>query len=363
VQKKKSKKLWLKIIIGIVLAVVLTVLGYVLYVVLSYSRIEDNTKLDVNGTAELNMLKTDTEYTAVTYNIGFGAYTPDFTFFMDGGTQSWANSKESVIDCINGDIEILQEYQADIMLIQEVDTNSTRSYHTDEKQQICSAFPDMSCVFSINYHSPFLFYPITQPHGASNAGMLTMCRAEITSAVRKSLPISDGFSKYMDLDRCYSVSRVGVENGRELVIFNVHTSAYGTNGDLQKQQLTKLFDDMKEEYEKGGYVICAGDFNHDFTGNSKEVFNDEVPEEYTWAAAFPDELIPAHFIKLTDYADGMKTPSCRNCDKPYNEDCFTLTVDGFIISDNISVEYMNVIDTQFQYSDHNPVELKFRLKK
>ena len=167
----------------------------------------------------------------------------------------------------------------------------------------------------------------------------------------------------MDLDRCYSVSRVGVENGRELVIFNVHTSAYGTNGDLQKQQLTKLFDDMKEEYEKGGYVICAGDFNHDFTGNSKEVFNDEVPEEYTWAAAFPDELIPAHFIKLTDYADGMKTPSCRNCDKPYNEDCFTLTVDGFIISDNISVEYMNVIDTQFQYSDHNPVELKFRLKK
>ena len=92
-QKKKSKKLWLKIIIGIVLAVVLTVLGYVLYVVLSYSRIEDNTKLDVNGTAELNMLKTDTEYTAVTYNIGFGAYTPDFTFFMDGGTQSWQIQK------------------------------------------------------------------------------------------------------------------------------------------------------------------------------------------------------------------------------------------------------------------------------
>ena len=123
-----------------------------------------------------------------------------------------------------------------------------------------------------------------------------------------------------------------------------------------------LFEDMKEEYDKGNYVICGGDFNHDFTGNSKEIFNETVPEEYTWAVPFPDELIPEHFNKLTDYASGITIPSCRNADKPYDESNFTLTVDGFIVSDNVIPTYMNVIDNQFLYSDHNPVELKFKLE-
>ena len=51
-----------------------------------------------------------------------------------------------------------------------------------------------------------------------------------------------------------------------------------------------------------------------------------------------------------------------NADKPYDENNFTLTVDGFIVSDNVTPTYMNVIDNQFLYSDHNPVELRFRLE-
>ena len=359
---RRKKVRWWLIPVGIVALLIVTVVGYVLYVVTSYGRIEDKLSLDVDGKSKNTAFILDKEYTAVLYNIGFGAYTPDYTFFMDGGTQSWAKSKESVIDCINGDIALLNEYQPDVILLQEVDFDSTRSYHVDEVSQICSAFGEMSHTLAVNYHSPFLFYPLTQPHGASNAGLLTLSNVQIQSGIRRSLPIAEGMSKYIDLDRCYSINRTNVENGRELVWINVHTSAYGVEGDLQKQQLTMLFDDMKAEYEKGNYVICGGDFNHDFTGNSKEVFNETVPEEYTWAAAFPDELIPEHFGKLTDYAGGMTTPSCRNADKPYDENNFTLTVDGFIVSDNVIPSYMNVIDNQFLYSDHNPVELKFKLQ-
>ena len=361
--KKSRKSLIWKIPLIIIASLIAVVLIYAAYVLLSYNRIEDNKPVDVVGTAENDTIKLGKEYTAVTYNIGFGAYTPDFTFFMDGGTQSWAKSKESVINCIDKDTELLKNLEPDIILIQEADFNSTRSYHVDEVQQIRSAFGDMSSTLAVNYHSPFLFYPFYQPHGSSNAGMLTMSNTKINSCIRRSLPISESFSKFIDLDRCFSVNRINVENGKELVVINVHTSAYGANGDLQKQQLNKLFGDMKKEYEKGNYVICAGDFNHDFTGNSKEIFNSTVPEEYLWAAAFPDDLIPDHFTKLTDYKSGMTIPSCRNCDKPYNDECFTLTVDGFIISDNIENTYLDIIDTGFSYSDHNPVELKFRLKQ
>jgi endonuclease/exonuclease/phosphatase family metal-dependent hydrolase len=361
-RKKKGKKWW-KILLGVIGVLLAVVIVYVAYLLISYSRIEDNQALEIKGKAASASVKTDTEYTAMTYNIGFGAYTPDFTFFMDGGKQSWANSKESVIDCIEGDISVLREHKVDFAMLQEVDTDATRSYHVDESQRFCDAFDDMSSAFAANFHSAFLFYPFYQPHGASDSGILTLSDVQITSSLRRSLPVSESIAKIVDLDRCYSVSRIPVENGKELVILNTHLSAYGTDGDLQQQQLEKLFGDMQQEYEKGNYVICAGDFNHDFLGNSKEVFNKEITEEHVWAAPFPDEMIPDHFGKVTDYASGVTTPSCRNCDKPYGDDCFTVTVDGFIVSDNVDATYTDVIDTQFAYSDHNPVEMKFKLKK
>lgn len=360
--KKKGKKWW-KILLGVIGGLLLIVLIYLSYVLISYNRIEDNQELEVKGKSKTAAVKVGDEYTAMTYNIGFGAYTPDFTFFLDGGKQSWAESKESVIELIDGDIDLLKDHKVDFALLQEVDTDSTRSYHVNQAQQIRDAFDDMSSTFAINYHSAFLFYPIFQPHGKSNSGVLTLSDAQITSGLRRSLPISESFSKFLDLDRCYSINRIPADNGRELVIFNTHLSAYGTNGDLHTQQLDKLFGDMQEEYEKGNYVICGGDFNHDFLGNSKEIFNDEIPEEYTWAAPFPDELIPDHFSKVTDYHSGVTVPSCRNCDKPYGPDCFTVTVDGFIVSDNVETTFVDVVDNQFTYSDHNPVEMKFKLKK
>ena len=198
----------------------LVIAGYVSYVMLSYSRIEDDQTLEITGTARSDTLKTDREYTAVTYNIGFGAYTPDYTFFMDGGTQSWADSEESVINCINGDIALLKRHQSDFALIQEVDTDATRSYHVDQSKLFYEGFTDSSASLAVNYHSAFLFYPILQPHGASNSGLLTLSNTKISSAMRRSLPIAESMSKFLDLDRCYSLNYINTENGKQLVPFS-----------------------------------------------------------------------------------------------------------------------------------------------
>lgn len=77
-------------IVGIAIAVIVVVLiGYIIYLYASYHRIEDNKKLKVESRIEQSKasekLSTGKEYSALTYNIGFGAYTPDFSFFMDGG--------------------------------------------------------------------------------------------------------------------------------------------------------------------------------------------------------------------------------------------------------------------------------------
>lgn len=356
------KKKVLKMVFAILGVIVLIVVGYVSYVFLSYNRIEDLQEITVSGEGSLTEAQVGEEYVILTQNEGFGAYTADFTFFMDGGKQSWANSKDSVVWCVDEAAQKMLSFEPDFVLFQEVDTDSTRSYHVNELAQLDEHFKGFSRAFAVNYHSAFLMYPLTQPHGKSNSGIVTYSKVNMTSSMRRSLPISTSFSKILDLDRCYSVSRMNTDNGKEFVLFNIHSSAYGGNDQIRTAQMTMLFNDMKKEYAAGNYVICGGDFNHDFTGDSASILNAGKGGDYGWAQAFPKELLPAGLRQVTEYSDETLVATTRNCNVPYGEDSFTVILDGFIVSDNVEVTYVQNIDTGFVYSDHNPVLMKFCLK-
>ena len=133
------------ILLGIL---ILALLAYIVYLYASYYRIEDNQELVVEApvddttTGAAAVLATDTEYSAVTYNIGFGAYLPDYSFFMDGGTSSWAESPETVQYAINGAGELVKSLDPDFALIQEIDLDATRSYHTDEYEMLRNILPE-----------------------------------------------------------------------------------------------------------------------------------------------------------------------------------------------------------------------------
>ena len=362
-EKKAKKFRWWKLPIWIIVLLILVAGGYVGYVFLTYSRIEDNKDLPVNGSAD-TVPDPNTEYTVVSYNIGFGAYTADYTFFMDEGKESRARSKESVVECINGTSDKALEYNPDFVLFQEVDTDSTRSHHVDQQRQIVDKFNALGkydSVFAQNYHSAYLMYPLNEPIGASKSGILTESKFNIASSLRRSLPISTGFNKLLDLDRCYSISRIPVSNGKELVLINQHLSAYGTDAAQGNAQLEMLFEDMKKEYDAGNYVICGGDFNHDFTTDSKEYFNPGTDKSYSWCNPFPDNIIPVGFKKCTEYSES-KVATTRYTNIPYSpEDSFTVILDGFIVSDNVKCNYVQNIDTGYKYTDHNPVVMKFEL--
>ena len=60
---------------------------------------------------------------------------------------------------------------------------------------------------------------------------MTFSRHEGGGAEQRSYPVDDSFIvKFTDLDRCFAVLRVPVENGRELVLINSHMSAYDAGG-------------------------------------------------------------------------------------------------------------------------------------
>ena len=355
-KKKSVPRRILKALLCILLASVVIAAAYVAYVFITFHRVPDNQTLTVQGD-RTEQAQAGTSYRLITFNTGFGAYEPDYSFFMDGGTQSWAWSKDRLLKNMAAIQAFLQAQDADFYLLQEVDVNATRTYHVNECALVEAALPDYDSTFAQNWDSPFLFYPFTQPHGKTVSGIMTFSAFDIASALRRSLPIEDSVMKLVDLDRCYSVSRVPVENGKELVLYNVHVSAYTSDGTIATEQLKMLLADMTAEVEKGNYTICGGDFNKDLLGDSSQYFGISG-QDYIWAQPIPEEMFAG--LPLTLVA-GSNVPSCRVAEAPYNADQFVLTIDGFVVSDNVTVEDIAVIDTGFAYSDHNPAQLVFTL--
>lgn len=369
----RSLKRPVKIVLCVLLALLLVAAAYLAYVLIDYHRIEDNqpcflTEVSAGDYAG-ESVQTGTQYRIVSANIGFGAYSADYSFFMDGGKESRARSMEDVVNNVTGSAAVIAEQQPDFVLAQEIDFDSTRSHHVEERSLLVNQLLgklDMdycSYSFAQNYDSPYLFYPFDSPHGANKSGILTYSAFPITSALRRSLPIETSLMKLVDLDRCYSVNRIDTANGKELVLYNLHLSAYTSDGTIAVEQLELLLADMKAEYEAGNYCIAGGDFNKDLPGNSGELFGVPTREGDTWAQPVPDGIVPDGLTLVVPLHEDAPVASCRTAAEPYNiETTFRITVDGFVVSDNVTVSDSNVIETDYAYSDHNPVYLDFTLQ-
>ena len=360
----------LKIILGIILILLFVVITYVLYVNFTYYRIKDNTILNINNNQK-ETFEFNKEYKVLTYNVGFGAYDHDFSFFLDeaytkdnkfiSGKYAKAISKNNVINNTNKIIDILKENKSDVYLIQEIDKKANRSYFVNQVEEISNSLKKYSSVYTSNFHSAYLAYPLHDMIGKSESGLLTLSKYNFYSNIRRSYPVTNEFfKKFFDLDRAFSVHRTKLKNNKELVIVNSHMSAYDKGGNIRKKQLEMLKFFMKEEKEKGNYVIIGGDFNHDYA-NSKTLYmgDKKIPD---WVFDLSDkDLIEGYEFVVPVNKNLYGT--CRGAESPYDKNkTYQVVVDGFIISSNIEAE-SEIINTDYIASDHQPVVLKFKLKE
>lgn len=359
-------------------AVLLLVVSYVIYVAAQYYRIEDGLSLEIDNGREENVALGG-EYSVISYNLGFGAYSPGYSFFMDEGTMKSGASvtgkyakgmnKEDVEKNVSGQVNFAKEQNADFYFFQEADEDADRSYHIDMRGRMTSALSAHASVYAENFHTAKLLYPFSDPIGKSNAGILTMSRYRVQSAVRRSFPITDNFiDKLFDLDRCFSVQYLPVEGSNaSLVLINLHMSAYDEGGTIRAKQLQMLNAALKEERDKGNYVVAGGDFNHCLIA-------DRFDSDEAALSCFKSEQLTPDWVKNSilhdsELAEGFRlaaninAATCRGADMPYEKGVnFETVVDGFIYSDNVEVVSEETIDTGYAFSDHNPVKMIFRLK-
>lgn len=364
---KKGMKITGLVLLITIVAVLLLAVGYVAYVFIQYDRVEDNLSIVSDNNTDMIANSTN-EFTALTYNIGFGAYDTEYSFFLDSGSDkgtgeiqtgeySKAVSKDNVLKNINGSIGLIESNIADFVFTQEVDVKGDRSYDVNQYDMIrnSSILSDYSHNYAQNFDSAYLLYPFNDPHGANKAGMATFSKYKVDSNMRKSYPLDDGFAKFFDLDRCILITRIPLDNGGELTLINNHMSAYDKGGTIRAQQLEMLKKVMDEEAAKDNYVIVGGDFNHDL--------NQEKFETKQNRPDWISDLKPSDMNEGFTIQSGTNVGTCRAAEiayyKGYN---YEVVVDGFIVSDNIDVIKVENIDAGYAFSDHNPAKITFKLK-
>lgn len=358
-------KIVLKVSVFFAAALFVALLSYCAYLLLSYRRLPDNLILDTKYSQSKEKISCGTTYTLVSANIGFGAYSQDFSFFMDGGKYSWAYSKEEVEKNVRGSVASLLKFNPDFFLFQEVDFDSTRSRHVDERKiisdEINKFLGSSNTIFAQNYDSAFLFWPLTQPHGSNKSGILIATRYRAYDSIRRSFPIETGLSKFLDLDRCFMKTHIDVDNGKKLVLYNTHMSAYTTNAETSTRQIEMLNNDMMEEYGKGNYIVCGGDLNREVMEGMSKYFGFES-NGLNWTKTFPSEKLDDHLRLIPPVNLDHPVPTVRDTEEPWNGKNFVTVIDGFIVSDNVEVVKADAIDNNFMYSDHNPIHMDFILR-
>ena len=354
-------KKFLITLLSIVLIIAALAGAGIIYLTVNEYKPEDIENVDVYGTTSKNVSPGDT-LTVLTYNIGYGADDDKHDFFMDGGTTVTTESADNITANMQGIIETITAQDADINFIQEVDIDSKRSYSIDEANLIAAALPESSIGFATNFLCKYIPYPVTDNVGKINSGILTSNKLNVETAERISL--TNGFTwpvSTCQIKRCLLVERVPlVDSGKELVLINLHLDAYD-DGEGKAAQYKELCEFMQLEYAKGNYVIAGGDFNAVLPSVDKSKYPLVNTEYYE-----PATITTANLSGGWKYCTDDSLPTSRLLNEPYDktsENTQYYVIDGFICSPNTIVESTKTIDTEFKYSDHNPVVVTVTLVK
>jgi len=358
-EKKTKGKIIRRVIAWILLIVLALALGGFIYLCIHEYKPSQNEKLNIVGTSS-DTLSRDEKFSIMTWNIGYCGLGDEADFFMEGGDDVTTYDKAGVSANLKAITQEIIDLDPDIALLQEVDQDSTRSYHINELQYLGKNLSDYQYAFANNFKCEFVPYPIP-PIGKVDSGISTFSKYEITSAKRTQLPIPFSWPvSVFNLKRCLLITRIPLDDtDRELVVVNLHLEAYD-DGEGKKEQTQRLKRILEDEVTSGNYVIAAGDFNQVFSNVDNSMYMD-LPD--TWK---PGTLEVDEFgYGLTAVMDNS-VPTCRGINQPYkgNEDgdFQFYMVDGYILSSNIKVVSLETVDTQFQWSDHNPVLLTCKLE-
>lgn len=307
--------------------------------------------LEVFAPRNIPETKSDT-ISILNWNIGYCGLGSEMDFFLDGG-QLTRDSREATQQNLFAVIEALKEIDADIVLLQEVNRRSKRSYNIDQKEAITAELSDYYNFFAYNFKTFFIPIPLREPLGRAEAGLLTLSKFEPQNARRMQYPVSGSFpSRSLDLKRAATICEVEID-GQRVAIANTHNSAYD-NGLARQNENAALENLLGGEPYASIKSLVGGDWNQIPFGY--ELAKNAASDPYYR----PIEVGADYMAATHRWAADTSRPSMRYLDRPLmndGSDKFAIT-DFFLVPKNAQVVSVETLDRGFENSDHQPVLLK-----
>lgn len=312
-------------------------------------------------------LVTDSVLRFVVWNVGYGGLGAESDFSYDdagmwvSGNSMVRSPRPLVEKNLRGATDFLQHTQADFFLLQEVDVASDRSYCIDQYADYQKVLPGWAASFATNYQCSRVPIPLLEPWnalGKALSGLGTLSRHQPVAAVRHQLPGEYPMPDRMfQLDRCAVLHRYPTRFGPDLVVINVHNSAYDPGDKIKAVQMPYLRDLALAEYQKGNFVVIGGDWN-------------QCPPYFRFDAFMPGQtqghtqgnIPPDFFPENWRYGYDPTTPTNRKARDPYVPgQTFVTLIDFFLVSPNVRIREVKGIGQGFQFSDHQPVWMEVEI--
>lgn len=306
--------------------------------------------------SEKTINPSETEFSVLSWNIGYCGLGKEQDFFYDGGKmvkpsydeyQSYLNQIFNVFDKLN---------YMDFILMQEIDIDSKRSFYSDQVELLAQALPNMSYSYALNYNVKYIPIPVLDPMGKVKSGLVTWSRYLPYASDRYGFDVNFSWLKRIFmLDRCFIVTRHQLASGKDLVMINIHNSAFDDENVLKPIELNALKKFMTEEYQKGNFVVAGGDWNQNPPKFKPELI-DKSWNPGTIAHPISDTLFASDWTWVYD----AHLPTNRFNDRPFQKGVNKTTIiDFFLVSPNVRVKSVETLSLEFKYSDHQPMIMTF----
>ena len=248
--------------------------------------------------------------TVVTWNIRFGIGRANW--FGDSCGDLVLFDNETILDGLELLAQKITEMDADILLLQEVDTDSKRSAYIDQVQWLLDHTSMNYGVYASMWEVQFV---PSDGLGRVNTGNAILSKWPLSEAERIQLSLrgdQDALTKAFYVRRNVLKAVVNYP-GNPFWAVDIHASAF-SNDDTKQKQFLEFKDVLDEINSKGEIFVAGGDLNELPPGATKNNYceedrcPDELPEddegcdfsnETTWINPLYDTYVPS--VSLVDY--------------------------------------------------------------